>query len=370
VNPDDPGAPGTPGTAAPSGVGLQLAATGFARPVYVTGRPGATGLVVVEQLGKIRIARQGAALATPLLDLSAVAHQASDERGLLGLAFHPNHAVNGLFYVNYVDTAGWTRVVEYHVAPGSDVASASSARELLAVRQPAANHNGGHLAFGRDGMLYIGLGDGGANPSTSQDLSTLLGAILRIDVDGTQAGLQYRIPAGNPFRAAALARGEIWAYGVRNPWRFSVDRATGALWIGDVGQDHREEIDYLPAGSGGANLGWNAFEGDRTHGGTLVGGPHVGPVAQYSHEGGNCSVTGGYVYRGSLVPGLSGKYVYADLCSGKVWALTADSLPATAVEITDDLGVSVSFITSFGEDNGGELYLISGDKVYRFIAEQ
>ena len=314
---------GGSGPAGPLGVGLETVATGFTRPVHVTGRPGASGLVVTELAGRIRVARAGAILAQPLLDISSVVNQAGDERGLLGLAFHPDHAANGLFYVNYVDRTNVTRIVEYRVARGSDRADTASARPILSLAQPSTNHNGGHLAFGPDGMLYAAVGDGGAGGAAAQDLGSLLGAILRIDVGGTQPGLAYRIPPGNPFAATAGARDEIWAYGLRNPWRFSFDRTTGSLWIGDVGAEAREEIDLLAAGVSGVNLGWNAFEGTRAEGGTLRGAVHTPPVAEYPHEGGNCSVTGGHVYRGTRVPGLAGRYVYTDYCSGRFWTLDA-----------------------------------------------
>jgi len=358
-----PWEPATPDPSQPSGVGLVLAAKGFERPLYVTGRPGATGLIVVEQRGLIRVARDGAPLPRPFLDLTAVVSQAGGERGLLGLAFHPDHAINGLFYVNYVDSADSTRIVEYYAPPGTDVATPESSRVILTLPQPEKNHNGGHLAFGRDRMLYAALGDGG-NSKEGQNLASLFGAILRIDV----AGRPYRVPVGNPFSGTPGARGEIWAFGLRNPWRFSFDRVGDAMWIGDVGESMREEINFRASGAGGANFGWRAFEGTLPSTGTLAPYPHVPPVTEYS-TGPNCSVTGGYVYRGAAVPGLYGKYVYSDYCSGKFWTLDPANPALPPVEITGSLGESVQFVTSFGEDLSGELHVIGGGgKVYRFAA--
>jgi glucose/arabinose dehydrogenase len=358
-----------PGPPLPRGFGLEQVVGGLAAPVEVTGRPGTGDLIVAEQRGLVKVVRSGAALPAPMLDLSGVVDQSRSETGLLGLAFHPDHATNGLFYVHYVDSGLQSRVVEYRVAPGSDVAAPVSAREILAQPQPGANHNGGKVTFGPDGYLYISLGDGGADAAQSQNLGTLHGSILRIDVNRTSAGLQYAIPPDNPFVSLAGARPEIWAFGLRNPWRFSFDRATGALWIGDVGEQSREEIDMRAAGAGGANFGWNAFEGSLSGSGSLLNGPHVPPVAQYTHTDGNCSVTGGHVYRGPRVPGLAGRYVYADFCSGKVWALDA-ALTGGPVEITGQLGTGLPFVRTFGEDLAGELYAADASSIYRFVARE
>lgn len=361
-----PWQPAVPDPTKPGGVGLTLAAQGFVKPVYVTGRPGTADLIVVEQGGKIRISRGGSTIVTPFLDITSLVNQDGGERGLLGLAFHPGHAANGLFYVNYIDRSNATRIVEYYTPPGRDVATPESSRVLLKLPQPKDNHNAGHLVFGRDRMLYAALGDGGRSPAESQDLGTLLGSILRIDVSGSP----YRVPADNPFTSTPGARGEIWAFGLRNPWRFSFDRSGDAMWIGDVGNDRREEINYRAAREGGANFGWNAFEGSLGHVGTLGTGPHVGPVAELDHStSSNCSITGGYVYRGSQVPGLHGKYIFSDYCSAKLWTIDATNPGATPVELSGDLGATLSWVPSFGEDMAGELYVISGGgKIYRFTA--
>jgi glucose/arabinose dehydrogenase len=243
---------------------------------------------------------------------------------------------------------------------------------LLAIQQPYDNHNGGQLVFGPDGLLYIGTVDcssAGDPEDRAQDLDSLLGKILRIDVDGRSPGLQYRIPEGNPFRGAG--RGEIYAYGLRNPWRFSFDRARGDIWIGDVGQNAIEEIDFARNGRArGANFGWNAFEGRSGYGGRLrPGSTHRRPVAQYSHASG-CSVTGGYVYRGTKVPALRGRYVFADYCTGRVWSMRAGPNPGGLRQDTRRIGTSVGNVMSFGEGNDGTLYLIgqAGSTLYRFVA--
>jgi glucose/arabinose dehydrogenase len=263
-------------------------------------------------------------------------------------------------------------VVEYR--RGTDGrARPGSARVLLTIDQPAANHNGGHLAFGPDGHLYIATGDGGGGGDpqrAGQRLNTLLGKLLRIDVDRRPGGRPYAIPAGNPFRAAGQRR-EIYAYGLRNPWRFSFDRATGDLWIGDVGQGEREEINFRPARrAAGTNFGWNAFEGSARYpgGGPVTGRAPVAPVSEYTHSSGDgCSVTGGYVYRGVAVPALRGRYVYADFCTGKVWSMRAGPRPGDVREITAGLGRSLSAVTSFGEGPAGELYVIGSGSLYRFV---
>jgi glucose/arabinose dehydrogenase len=256
--------------------------------------------------------------------------------------------------------------VEYRTSRDPNRADARSRRQLLFVDQPYPNHNGGNLVFGPDGMLYVGLGDGGSagDPLNSgQRTDTLLGKILRIDVDSPSGGKPYGIPAGNPF-AGGGGRPEILHWGLRNPWRFSFDRDRGDLWIGDVGQNTVEEVDFRPAGASGANFGWNAFEGTRSFGGTARG-PTVKPVAQYTHAKG-CSVTGGFVYRGSKVPSLRGRYIFADWCSGRTWSMRAGPRPGDVREITRRLSRSLANVTSFGEDAAGELYATAGDSVYLF----
>jgi glucose/arabinose dehydrogenase len=334
----------------------------------VTAAPGDTDrLFIVERGGLIRIFEGGALHATPFLDVSGLI-ASGGERGLLGMAFHPDYATNGYFYVDYTDTDGDTQVSRFTVSGDPDVADAGSELPILSVDQPYANHNGGMLAFGPDGMLYVGMGDGGdaGDPDgNGQNPTTLLGALLRLDVDG---GSPYAIPADNPFADHATNREEIWAYGLRNPWRFSFDKETGDLYIGDVGQGQVEEVDFQPASSaGGENYGWNVMEGSSCYGlpsGCSTDGLTL-PVHQYGHSAG-CSITGGYVYRGTASPALAGRYFYADYCSGWIRSLTVVDGEATDLQDhSADIG-SVSQLASFGEDAAGELYVVSlGGTVYR-----
>lgn len=353
-----------------TGVRLARVASGLGDALYVTAAPGERGrLYVVRQGGTVVVLNGGKRSGRPFLDVSRLI-SSGGERGLLGLAFHPKYAANGRFYVNYTDRDGDTRVVEYRRRSPAR-ANPSSARVLLTVRQPYSNHNGGHLAFGPDGYLYIAMGDGGSGgdpEGNGQRLDTSLGKLLRIDVDRRTGGRAYGIPADNPYRAAGQVP-EIYSYGLRNPWRFSFDRARGDLWIGDVGQNEIEEINHRPKGAGrGANFGWNAFEGRARFagGGPVRGRRPVAPVAQYTHASG-CSVTGGYVFRGAGVPALRGRYVYADFCSGRVWSTRAGPRPGAVREITGRLGRSLSNVTSFGEGSRGELYLIASGTLYRFV---
>jgi len=354
-----------PARAAATGYRFARVAAGLGDALYVTAAPGrANRLYVVQQSGRVTVLQNGRRVARPFLDVSGRI-SAGGERGLLGLAFHPRFASNRRLFVNYTDRAGDTRVVEYRANAAGTAVVPSSARVLLAQGQPFANHNGGMLAFGPDGFLYIGLGDGGSGGDplrNGQDLSTLLGKILRIDVDGRRP---YAVPAGNPFRGRAGARGEIWHYGLRNPWRFSFDRATGDMWIGDVGQNAVEEIDRAPAGRGGLNFGWNAFEGTRRFGGALRPGSRpTPPVTQYTRDRG-VSVTGGYVYRGRAVPAMRGRYLFADFATGRVWSLRAGPRPGGLREETNRIGVRLGNVTSFGEGAAGELYVIAGGALYR-----
>ena len=353
---------------------------GFASPVEVTNaRDGSQRIFVVQQTGAIRIIKAGVVLPVPFLDLGGASGvvSASGEQGLLGIAFHPQFPTNRQFYVNYTRKSdGATVIARYLASAGNpDLADPSSATVLLTITQPEPNHNGGAIRFGPDGYLYIGMGDGGgANDQhgsigNAQDRTTLLGKILRIDVDNGGAN-PYAIPPGNPF-AVAGGRREIFAIGMRNPWRISFDRSTGDLWIGDVGQGAVEEVDMLPAGTGaGANFGWRIMEGTSCTG---LASPPVPcndpsltfPVLTYTHSVG-CSVTGGYIYRGTAVPSLAGKYLYGDYCSGRIWAAQKKfgAGPWTATE----LGVSAHRISTFGEDEAGEIYFAdyaSGD-IFQF----
>ena len=369
VPPPPPGgAPPPPGPAGP-GIGLEPIAPGPADALLVLGRPGDARPYVVRQSGTIAAIQGDGTLAPPLLDITGLT-DADGERGLLGLAFHPDHAANGLFYVNYTTAADGTSIVaEYMVPSGQAAADPGTARVLMRVPQPFGNHNGGMLAFGADGMLYVSLGDGGSGgdpEDNGQDLSTLLGAILRIDVNSRDAGLEYAVPADNPFVGTPGARGELWSIGLRNPWRFSVDPANGSFWIGDVGQGDVEEINHLThAEARGANFGWNRFEGSAVFDNRpLITGVHKPPVAEYDHSGGRCSVTGGYVYRGARVTDLAGRYVYGDFCSGQIWTLAADGPAGAPVEITAQTGVQ-NGLRSFGADLNGEIYVISGAGISR-----
>lgn len=344
---------------------------GFDQPTHVTS-DGSGRLFVVEQAGRIWAVRDGQRLAEPFLDITNRVGSQGNEQGLLSVAFHPQFAENGRFFVNFTGRDGNTVVTEYRVAADNpDRADPASASEILAVEQPAPNHNGGLLKFGPDGMLYIGLGDGGAagDPwGNGQNLDALLGKLLRIDIDG---GTPYAIPADNPFADRTDARPEIWAYGLRNPWRFSFDRATGDLFIADVGQNAQEEVHFQPASSpGGENYGWNIMEGDACFRAADCDRQSLElPVAVYGHSGaeGGCSITGGYVYRGAQFPQLAGVYLYADFCSGNLWTLTrSDDAWQSRLVGRIDIGAS-----SFGEDDAGELYLVdrNGGGLYRLVVE-
>jgi glucose/arabinose dehydrogenase len=339
-------------------------ADGFNRPLYVThAGDNSNRLFVVEQGGRILILKDGVKLQTPFLDISAIISPEAasgfgyTERGLLGLAFHPNYAENGVFYINYTDREGTTIVARYLVsADNPDLADPSSAAIVLTQRQPYSNHNGGHLAFGPDGYLYISMGDGGSagDPlGAGQNLNTLLGKLLRID-PGLDGG--YSIPPDNPFIGTANALPEIWAYGLRNPWRFSFDAQTGDLYIADVGQNRWEEVNFQPADSrGGENYGWNFYEGSRPFSGLPAPSNVVMPVAEYGHNMG-ISVTGGYVYRGERIPALQGYYIYGDFGWGTLWALRRDAAGVWQNIFLDDTNHTIS---SFGEDEDRELYLVN-----------
>jgi glucose/arabinose dehydrogenase len=330
---------------------------------------------VVEQTGRIRVVKRGKVKSKPFLDLSSQV-SCCGEQGLLSLAFAPDYASSRLLYVDYTNRQGDTRVVEYRAA-SADRADPSSARVVLAVDQPEANHNGGLLVFGPDRLLYVGLGDGGGADDqhgargNGQNRGVLLGKILRID-PRARAGAPYSAPASNPFVGRSGARPEIWAYGLRNPWRFSFDRSKGDLVIGDVGQETREEIDFAPRsrGSGrGVNYGWRPREGkiqNPAHPGERAPGA-VGPVLDYSHSRGRCSITGGYVVRDRAVPALYGRYVYGDYCAGRLMSVR---LKPGRARSNRSLGLTVPSLSSFGEDASGRVYATSSEgPVYRFAAK-
>ena len=322
------------------------------QPIALAVRPGDPALYVAEKTGRVVPIRDGHVASRTVLDLSGQVSLGS-EQGLLGLAFSPD---GRYLYVNFTDLNGNTNVDGYTMGDG--VADPVSRREVLVVDQPYANHNGGDLAFGPDGDLYIGLGDGGSEGDPNgngQSLSTLLGKMLRIS-PRPSGNVAYTIPPDNPFVGRADARPEIWAYGLRNPWRYSFDSATGDLWTGDVGQNAWEEIDRQPAGAaGGENYGWNRMEGTHPYAGAAPAGA-VPPVYEYSHDGGGCAVTGGYVYRGSAIPDLLGAYVFADFCLGRLEAIR---MRDGRVVAHAELGVTVPSVSSFGQDASGELYVLS-----------
>ncbi|MFN8618058.1 MAG: PQQ-dependent sugar dehydrogenase [Dehalococcoidia bacterium] len=345
-------------------------ATGFTRPTFVTNASdNSNRLFVLEKPGRIRLIKSGLLVAQPFLDITAIVGSASNEQGLLGLAFHPDFEKNGRFFVAYTAKDASNTVAEYRVTnPSDDVADANSGKVLLAVADQYPNHNGGMLAFGRDGYLYISMGDGGSagDPNgNGQNLNSLLGKLLRIDVN---SGSPYGIPADNPFVSKTGARPEVWAYGLRNPWRFTFDRQTGDLWIGDVGQDKYEEVDFQPAESkGGENYGWSTMEGTHCYkpqsdckqdGLTL-------PVYDYDH-GQGCSVTGGYVYRGKAITPLVGRYLFVDYCASALQATTRSS---DGTFTTAEIGKVPTGITAFGEDEAGEVYFTVDNEgaVYKLV---
>jgi glucose/arabinose dehydrogenase len=340
------------------GARLQEIVSGLSVPLYLTAPPGdAARLFIVEKTGAIRIIRDGVLLPDPFLDLSARVSNGG-EQGLLGMAFDPDYATNGRFVVHFTDLAGNTTLSRFQASINPDVADPASELLILAAVQPFTNHNGGQVAFGPDGFLYLGLGDGGGGGdpgNRAQDLSDLLGSILRIDVRSTEP---YTVPADNPFVQSGAP--EVWSYGLRNPWRFSFDRATGDLYIADVGEQAWEEIDVSTAAQGagkGANYGWNIMEG--THCFLASGCDQTGltlPVLEYSHQEG-CSITGGYVYRGSAIPSLQGHYLYADLCQR--WVRSFRLAEGAVTEQTEWPSLMpVGSVLSFGEDALGEIYVL------------
>ncbi|HUQ91141.1 MAG TPA: PQQ-dependent sugar dehydrogenase [Bryobacteraceae bacterium] len=316
---------------------------------------GTNRLFAVQQNGLIRIFKNGSLVSQPFLDIRTRT-RGTGERGLLGLAFPPGYASTGRFYVNYTDLAGDTVIAMYRAGANPDAADGSNETVLLTVKQPFANHNGGALRFGPDGYLYIGMGDGGSGgdpQNNAQNPQSLLGKMLRIDVE-SQPG-QVLVPTGNPFAGTGTTRAEIWALGLRNPWRFSFDRATGDMWIADVGQNAWEEVDFQPASSrGGENYGWRTMEGAHCYNASNCNMQGlVLPVAEYRNPADGCSITGGYVYRGASFPGLRGTYIYGDLCSGRIWGLRREGNSW----VNRQLLTSGLSITTFGEDEAGEVYV-------------
>ncbi len=347
---------------------LETVATGFRRPTFVSHAGDGSGrLFVVEKAGTIRTVVGGKASPEPFFDITALVESDGNEQGLLGLAFHPAFKANGKFFVAYTAaSSGANTVAEFHVPVAGGAASPTPVRTLFSIADSRSNHNGGMLVFGPDGYLYISTGDGGGGgdpDKNGQKLSALLGKILRVDVD---SGAPYSVPPDNPFVGRTDARGEVWAYGLRNPWRFSFDHQTGDLWIADVGQNAIEEIDFQPAASkGGENYGWNIMEGTRCFqpsNGCEQGGLVV-PVFEYTHANGGCSVTGGYVYRGKTIPALVGRYLFTDYCDETLRTLRREG----SRWIAETVGETNGEVSSFGEDEAGEVYLV-GDRdgtIYR-----
>ena len=367
-----------------SRLSLQEVAIGLSQPVAIVNAGDDSGRIfVMEQSGVIRIlnALTGNLNAIPFLDLSAQIDSSENEQGLLGLTFHPDYAANGYFYVNYTRDPGpgldFTVISRFNVSEDNkDIADENSESKLMEIPQDLGNHNGGDLHFGPDGYLYIAMGDGGGSNDRfghAQDINSLKGKILRIDVDeaptpqnGSCGQIQnYAIPANNPF-ADSNGCDEIWSYGLRNPWRFSFDRDTGDMFIGDVGQRTWEEIDFEPADTAGVNYGWSCSEGTHVFAlGNACVSPHTDPILEYDHNNGRCSVTGGYVYRGDNVA-FNGYYFYGDYCSDQVWLAKKSGLNWETSEWVAAAGI-LSSISSFGEDEDGELYIAdrNAGKVYR-----
>lgn len=353
-------------------IALQPFATGFSSPLEITHPVNDTRLFVVQKGGLIRILNSNGIInTTPFLTVTGLS--SGSEQGLLGLAFHPNYATNGLFFINYTNTAGDTVIARYSVSANPNIAN-TTGTILMTIDQPFSNHNGGCIKFGSDGFLYIGMGDGGsggdpngyaqnitidsANPSR-----VFLGKMLRIDVDTTFGSLNYGIPASNPYATTAGLR-EIWAIGLRNPWKFSFNRLNGDLWIGDVGQVEIEEVNKvvapLPAG---LNFGWRCYEGNSVYntGGCAAMATMTFPVTQYDHSTG-CSITGGYFYTGSMYPNFANKYFYTDYCDNKIRTLNASNVVSTTASFSGNF-------SAFGEDSAGELYVagISNGVIYKII---
>jgi glucose/arabinose dehydrogenase len=360
--------------AAPA-IQLQLVVSGLSQPDFLTSARDGTGrLFIVEKTGRIRIWTGSALLSTPYLDIHTLVSTGS-EQGLLGLAFSPKFTTDHKLYVNYTATDGKTAIVEYRQSTSNaNVVDTSTRRVVISIYQPYANHNGGDLVFGPDGYLYVGMGDGGSGgdpQNNGQNLTSLLGKLLRINPLSFTSTRGYTIPSTNPY-VGRTGRDEIWDYGLRNPWRFSFDRVTGTLWIGDVGQDTWEEVDRASKTSSGAgrgyNWGWRVMEGRSCYNppsGCNTSGK-VLPPAVYAHLNGRCAVTGGYAYRGSAIPSLYGLYVYGDYCSGEILETPATSTARAPQYILLDTSLNIS---SFGEDASNELYVCDlNGSVYRIVA--
>lgn len=357
------------GGSLPSGLTLKLTpfvSSGLTNPVFMTQPLDDGRIFVVEQGGRIRLVKNGTLQTTPFLDITSKV-LSGGERGLLSVAFHPRYAVNHFFYVYFTtQTNGDIRIERYTTTANADVADAASAKLIITIPHSSQpNHNGGLLAFGpgTDQALYAGIGDGGGSGDplgSGQNFNTLLGSLIRIDVDG---GDPYAIPANNPFVGQANRRGEIWAKGLRNPWRYAFDGATGLLYIADVGQGALEEVNVAPVNSAGLNYGWNITEGSSCYNAATCNRTGLtNPVIDYPHVAGACSITGGYVYRGTAISGLQGHYLYGDYCSGFIRSFRYSNGAAADQK---DWGLSAPSLSSFGQDFHGELYVLSGNTIYQ-----
>jgi len=361
--PPPPIPPGTPT--------LQLVGN-FTEPVYLAAAPGDTvRLFVVERGGTVRVLHHDTTQARPFLDLSGQIQTGFLEQGLLSIAFDPQYATTGHFFVYFTNPAGDIRIVRYTVSSDPDSADEATADTILPVPHPGqANHNGGQLQFGPDGMLWVGTGDGGGTgdpDGNAQNKHALLGKLLRLDVSGASGG-GYTIPADNPFATDTSGAPEVWSYGLRNPWRFSFDRENGDLYIGDVGQNRFEEVDVSPTAvqrGRGANFGWDIMEGKHCYPNDPCTTTGILPVVEYAHGFGTCSITGGYVYRGSALPVMVGHYFYADYCDGSVHSIR---YPGNTDQLDWQILSPGSQISSFGQDSRGELYIMSlRGTVYRIV---
>jgi glucose/arabinose dehydrogenase len=379
IAPASPTAPvgGSPSPRPSATISLTKLVGGLRQPIGASTAPGDPRLFVIAQTGQIVIVTNGKVAGT-FLDISG-RMSCCGERGLLGVAFHPDYAKNGRFFVRYTNPAGNLQISEFHVSSNADKADPASEKKLLTVAHPSfANHNGGRIEFGPDGYLYIGTGDGGSGGDPNnhgQDLNNLLGKMLRIDVNSTSGGLPYAIPTTNPFAGQSGKRGEIFAYGLRNPYTFSFDRSTGDLWIADVGQNRYEEVDRALASAGGGsgvNYGWSVMEANRCYKPTsdCIETGLTRPLAEYSHGSGDsigCAIVGGYVYRGTAHPELDGLYLFGDYCTGRIWSVEAAG-PAT--QTPHPLMSSGFRITGWAQDSAGELY-VTGENgsLYQVIQE-
>ena len=358
---------------APLAIRLQEVASGLDAPIFLTAPPGDSRLFILERPGRIRVLQNGNLLATPFLDIRPLT-TTSGERGLLSLAFHPQYASNGYFFIYYTNLAGDIVIERRQVSAGNaNVADPLSALTILTIPHPTfSTHYGGLLSFGPDGYLTAGTGDGGSAgdpPGNAQNTNVLLGKLLRLDVNASTVAQPYAIPPGNPF-ATAGGRAEIWAYGLRNPWRYAFDVPAQLLYIADVGQANWEEVDVRPVGQAGNNYGWNIMEGLHCYNSASCNQAGlVLPAIEYGHDtAGGCSITGGYVYRGTALPELAGQYLYSDYCSG--WLKSFSYGNGTASAVTDWGITNVGNILSFGQDAQNELYMLSGTgKVYQIVRQ-